>query len=180
MGMALWRETSGVNATTPDAKYIYEKEGLKTVSLVINGDLEYITKKKISVLPAPEEKQESVFIPEKPTWLVKDKPKIPEAPATTTPKVSEKPKVVPYINEDQLAQQIMDIARNGKKPETLAKYFCGDINKPVIANKKNSTFLILCEKIKDKKIKIKNLSIYRNEGSNCIKTITIDYKKGIF
>ena len=47
-----WRfgETPRVDAESRTASYVYKESGLYTVKLIVNGDVEYMTKKKINVL----------------------------------------------------------------------------------------------------------------------------------
>ncbi|MDO6597325.1 PKD domain-containing protein [Oceanihabitans sp. 2_MG-2023] len=173
-----WRfgETAEANAKTKLASYIYKEPGFKTISLIINGELKYISKQKIEVLPLKEEEENTfIDIPEKPSEPVWD---IKEAPETTVIKDKpDTPKLVPYIGHEDFKEKLILVSKEKMSPNQFVDYFCGDVNKPIIVNGKNTTFLVFCEKIKDKKIKIKNFEIFRDKGSNCIKTITIDYKK---
>ena len=175
-----WRfgETAGSNAKTKNAKYEYKEPGLKTISLIVNGDLKYITKKRIEVIPTPESKKtftEPIVNTKPKGWNIKLKPEI------GIEKVKNSPKVVPYISDLEFANKIILVSQEKMSPKQFSEYFCGDVNKPVIVNGKNTTFLVFCEKIKDKKIKLKKVELFRNKGSNCIKTITVDYKKtGLF
>lgn len=178
-----WRfgETAEANATTKLASYVYKEPGLKTVSLIVNGEIKYMTRHKIEVIPVNDvSDRKSPFdnIPQRPStpapslWDVKEKPDgstIKETPST--------PKLVPYISQEDFKNKLILVSEEKMSPKQFAEYFCGDINKPVIVNGKNTTFLVFCEKIKDKKIKIKNFEIFREKDSNCIKTITIDYKR---
>lgn len=174
-----WRfgETSTANATTQTATYEFIQPGLKTVSLIVNGNLDYITKKKINILPPEKQDVQIIQIKdEKPKgWNIKYKPTQPEIDASGEAK--EKPVVVPYISDAEFERRIMLVSEEKMSAKDFSEYFCGDINKPVVANGENTTFLVLCEKLKDKKLKLKSVQIFRNSGSNCIKTITIEYKK---
>jgi len=51
-----WRfgETYKVNSESRTAKYAYKTSGLKTISLVVNGDVDHLAKKMIQVLPSPD------------------------------------------------------------------------------------------------------------------------------
>jgi len=175
-----WRfgETSSVNSTSRYAKYAYKTPGLKTVSLIVNGDIEHMAKRKINVLPITTTKTRIKQIRRNRgiDWNIKDKP-IEETVKDENGDGKEKPKVVPYISESLFSKNLVLVSKNQMSPKQFSEYFCGDINKKVVVNGKNSTFLVFCEKIKGKKIKLKRLSIYRDKGSNCIKTMTIDYKK---
>ncbi len=175
-----WRfgETAGSNANTRKAKYVFIEPGLKTVSLIVNGDLKYITKKRIEVIPTPESKKVVVepIAQKKPKgWNIKLKPE------NDVKNKKSSPKVVPYISDKEFANKIILVSQEKMSPKQFSEYFCGDVNKPVIVNGKNTTFLVFCEKIKDKKIKLKKVELFRDKGSNCIKTVTLDYKKpGLF
>lgn len=172
-----WRfgETSSANATTKIADYTYKKPGTYTISLITNGELKYITKKIIEVKPTKVIKNNIFDIPQapaKPDWNISYKPEeVEDKPETT--------KLVPYVSHEDFKKKLILVSKEKLSPKTFSEYFCGDLNKPIIANGKNTTFLLLCEKIKDKRIKIKKLELFRTEGSNCINNVTIDYKKGL-
>lgn len=171
-----WRfgETTSANAKTKTAKYQYKEPGLKTVSLIVNGDLKHITVKRIEVIPKPESKKDII----KPVTNAKPKGwNIKLKPETGVEVEKKSPKVVPYISEAEFANKLILVSQEKMSPKQFSEYFCGDVNKPVIVNGKNTTFLVLCGKIKDKKIKLKKVELFRDKGSNCIKTITVDYKK---
>lgn len=181
-----WRfgESATIDADTERAEYVYEEAGLKTVSLVVNGDLTYITKKRINVTPIPGEKKNitEIDVPKREKgWNIKRAPKdamIKDKPGDAG---QHKPTVVPYINERDFEIKLNLISKEKTTPQAFSEYFCGDINKPVVVNGKNTTFLVFCEKIRDRGIKIKKLNLFRDKGSNCIKTIIVDYKKtGLF
>jgi chitodextrinase len=160
-----WRfgETASANATTKKAQYSFTSPGLKTVSLIVNGDLNYITKKRIEVLPEVKNNASALNLDKDQNARKKS------------------PKTVPFINEIEFANKLLLVSQGRMSPKQFSDYLCGDLNKQVIANEKNTTFLLFCEKIFDKKIKIKKIELFRDEGSNCIKTFTIDYRKsGLF
>tara|TARA_R110002049_G_scaffold68863_2_gene178357 strand:+ start:14844 stop:15842 length:999 start_codon:yes stop_codon:yes gene_type:complete len=178
-----WRfgETASINATSKNAEYVYEEPGLKTVSLVVNGDLNYITKKKINVIPKKGEKVRitEIEIPKRePGWNIKSKP---SEVVSQKEEAASKPSVTPYINESNFGLKVLLVSQEKTTPQAFSEFFCGNINIPIVVNGKNTTFLVFCEKIKGKKIKIKSLNLFREKGSNCIKNVTIDYKKsGLF
>lgn len=155
-----WRfgETASANAVTQRARYKFKEPGLKTVSLVVNGDLNYITKKRIEVLPIAKRTQNP-------------------NPPVFEDNLKSAPKTVPYINEVDFANKLLLVSEGTLSSKEFSNYFCGDLNKNIIVNGKNTTFLLFCEKIYDTKIKLKKIELFRNEGSNCVKTIIVDYKK---
>lgn len=176
-----WRfgENSRVDAKTRYAKYEYKTSGLKTVSLIVNGDQKHITRKKIRVLPIEEEKVVVSNIPiikDKPmpvVWNIKDKPKeIEELKIKKSPKKA----IVPFIDEDEFKKKLLLVAKNRMKPSQFSEYMCGNINQSIIVDGKNTTFLVFCQKISGRKIRIKSLTLYRDKGSNCIKNVSLKYR----
>jgi len=181
-----WRfgETAKVNSKKRQAEYEYKTHGLKTISLIVNGDLKHITKKQITVLPIEEVNKPIKVISGTNRQIgdgIKYKPKnhsdIPDKPT-----IVDAPKVVPFISEAAFKNKLLLVAKNKLNAKAFSEYFCGNLNRQLIVNGKSTTFLIFCEKIKDKRLKIKELTLYRDEGSNCIKNVTIKQNKilGIF
>ncbi|MCF6350817.1 MAG: PKD domain-containing protein [Flavobacteriaceae bacterium] len=173
-----WRfgETAKANSTKKSAEYIYKTSGFKTVSLIVNGDIKYLKKIIINVLPKEEK---IVKIKSKPWSRPPPKRFIKDNPINMgeeKEEEKEKPKEIPFISENDFKEKLLLVSKGELKPNHFNEYLCG-INKDIIVNKKLTTFLIFCEKIKNKKIKIKEFSILRDSGSNCIKTITINYRK---
>ena len=178
-----WRfgENASIDATTKIAEYIYVEPGLKTVSLIVNGDLTYINKKKINVLPLPEDKERITKIAAERRDKRLDLKRAPASVTSGEEPEKDKPSVIPFITDGNFKIKIKMIANEKLNPQAISEFFCGDVNPLVVVNGRNITFLVLCEKIKGKKIKIKNLNLIREKGSNCIKTFTIEYKKtGLF
>jgi PKD domain len=173
-----WRfgETAGIQANTRIAEYVYNKTGLKTVSLIVNDDIEYIIKKRITVLPQSGSNDRVREIEEfrrDPFDDIKDR----RDDSGGEEENYLKPKEVSYINDRNFQLEIILISSEKKKPQDLTKYFCGDINMTMVANGDNTTFLEFCEKIKGKKIKVKSINVIRDAESNCISTFTIKYRK---
>lgn len=174
-----WRfgETANINSKSRYAKYIYKEPGLKTISLIVNGDVEYIAKKRINVLPIEEKVTRINPIRKKKTlgWDLPEKPK--GVDEKTKDEKDKKPKSAPLISTSSFKKKLYLVSKKQMNPKKFATYFCGDINKKIVVNGKNTTFLVFCEDIKGNKIKIRELSIFREENSNCIKTLTINFKK---
>ncbi len=162
-----WRfgETAESNSSEQKASYVYTTPGLKTISLIVNGDLTYITKKQIEVVPSPEKE-----VIADPTWQIEQA-------------LIEEPVVMPQISDAEFEQRIMMVSRGEITADAFSDFFCGDLNEQqIVARGKTMSFLVFCEKIKKRRIKkIKSLQISREKKSNCINAVTIDYKrKGIF
>ena len=172
-----WRfgESSGVDSKRRTAAYTYKEPGLYTVRLIVNNEIDYITKKKITVL----EKKEVSIIDKRSRrrniikkWNVKDHPK-----GYKEDKGKDKPKSAPNITENSFRRMLLQVADGTKKASDFKPYFCNDLNKSVVVNKKTMPFILLCQKIANKKIKIKSLELDKEKGTNCINTISILYKK---
>ncbi len=170
-----WRfgETAEANATKRIAEYTYKEAGLKTISLIVNGDIKHIAEKQIIVLALEEEDNDITPITGT-NRNIRDNIK-----ANPTSKSDSKGNLiaVPLINESQFKNKLMLISKNKLTANTFSEYFCGDINKTVIVNGKETSFLLFCEKIRGKRLKIKQLTIYREEGSNCIKSVGIKHNR---
>lgn len=176
-----WRfgETSAPNANTKTATYEFVEPGLKTVSLIVNDNLDNITKKKINVLP-PERKEVELtqLKQEKPQgWNIKHKPSQSEMVAEADKVERATPTKVPFISKIEFERRLLMVADGKMSAKDFKEYFCGDINRRVSVNGDNITFADLCKKIKGDKIKVKSLDISRDSGSNCIITLSINYKK---
>ena len=203
-----WRfgETSEVNSTFQNPTYAYQTEGLKTVTLIVNGDPRYSTQKIINVLPAekaPEpvinstksivkaNRERESLIKYDPT--INNKPAIANAPPTAPDPVPEpvveepkkepkKPKKeeTPQISRTAFAKQVIKVSESQATANDFKPYMCGNLQVTTMARGKKTTFIEFCEKIKDKKIKIKSLELFKNEKTKCIEYISIDYSKGVF
>ena len=171
-----WRfgETASANAITKTAEYIYEEPGLNTVSLIVNGDSIYIGKKKINVLPLPESQERITAIARRKRDKRLDLRKAP-AGIVAEKQTSDKPNIVPFISEGNFKTKVKMLASNRLSPQDFSEYFCEDENPLIVSNDRSTTFLDFCKKIKGSKIEIKNLSLKRNTGSNCITTFDIAY-----
>lgn len=182
-----WRfgETSEANSKNRTAKYTYESPGLKTVSLIVNGDVEYMTEKQINVLPIKKDNEDLKKItgtnrrlgdglPVKPFGHSNKKE---EVVVVKDNSIDTAPKVAPHISEANFQNKLILVAKNQIGAGAFKDYFCGNLNTNIIANGKKMSFLVFCERIKDKNLKIKELKIYRKEGTNCIDNVTIRHRR---
>lgn len=162
-----WRfgETAGANSTEKLARYTYETPGLKTVSLVVNGDVRHATNKKIEVLPKKKERDQiNVIAP-----VIRTIPRINDAP---TSEALGETTIVPYISEKSFKNKLRLVSKKKLTASAFKEYLCGDLNKSIVVNGEKTTFLELCELIAIKKLRIKEVKLYREDG-NCITNITI-------
>ncbi|MTI31748.1 PKD domain-containing protein [Xanthovirga aplysinae] len=185
-----WRfgDGSEINATVREPSHVYTSPGIKTVSLMVNHDPNYITTKKIVVIPKKEiRKKMEVPIKLKPVdhYLTvthrgpmdEIRDEIPLAPPREEP---EGPKLAPAITDEEFEQMLFQIANRRKTKEDLFDQLCGNFDIPVVKNDKELiTFSELCKDIKGRKIKINALNIHRND-LRCITGVTIFYRKKLF
>lgn len=190
-----WRfgETSDVNSTFQNPTYAYQTEGLKTVTLIVNGDPRYSTQKKITVIA-----NETAATPSKPKTVRESSraresiikydpvinsapPSIVEAPPVVVAKPAAKPKAeTPQLSRNAFAKKVIKVSEEQATANDFKKYMCGNLKITTMAKGKKITFLEFCEKIKGKKIKIKSLELFKNEKTKCIEYISIDYSKSVF
>lgn len=175
-----WRfgETASVNSYEKDAEYTYKESGLKTISLVINGDLQYMSKKKIKVLPEPKKKDEDIGFVRSVEVLDSDIKISPDIGV----KVEEEKKIekAPNITPAQFGEKLVKIANKKETAQIFAPFMCDKLNTQVIINKKSENFLVFCQKIRGKTITVNDVQIMRDKETNCITNVIIDISKGWF
>ena len=176
-----WRfgETAGINSESKVAKYTYESHGLKTVTLVVNGDVKHATSKQIMVLKDKSDISRPVTTIKTQQRTVSNR-RISDAPTNPTlsdalgpkPVGNNAPKTVPNISEAQFKNKLILVSKRQAKPQDFEIYFCGDLNKSIIVNGKNMKFLEFCELLKIKKFKIKEVNLIKDD-KNCINNVSI-------
>ncbi len=187
-----WRfgETSEVNSTFQNPTYSYLTEGLKTVTLIVNGDPRYSSQKKITVLPKTGKTTKMSKREERRTLrqekrdresIIKYDPTINNAPPAS---VKQEPKEVKpeikQISRTAFAKKVIKVSKKEATANDFKPYLCDNLQVTTMAKGKKTTFLEFCEDIKGKKIKIKSLELFKNEKNKCIEYISIDYSKSIF
>ncbi len=170
-----WRfgETAKVNSTKKNPEYIYDTPGLKTITLIVNGDSRYGTKKKITVLPKEKPKDEPI---RKITAPIEGTSKIKYAPDQGVKDAPTEEFKAPFIGKKEFEAKLLLVSKKKATAKNFKEYLCNNLDLSIIVNKKRTTFLEFCEKIRGKGIKIKELQL-NHEKNNCIKNIVIDYKK---
>ncbi|WP_103865880.1 PKD domain-containing protein [Aquimarina sp. I32.4] len=174
-----WRfgETAEVNSTKKNPRYTYESPGLKTITLVVNDDTRYATRKKINVLPNKKKTTSPIRRRRIPRPTITTRPPIKVAPDEEDPKEFR----APNIKDSDFAIKIMAVADKKASAKDFGPYLCNNLQLPINARGKRTTFIDFCNKIKGKNIKIKELEIFRNKNNNCIEYITIQYSRtGLF
>lgn len=181
-------ETGQIDNTKESPVYIYKTPGVRTVSLIVNGDVDYKVIKTIYVKPRPEfQKEEDTltgYIYEKPVEDF-DKPmgspdsdKLPPVidPIPVRPDGKSALKIAPDISKDQFELMIYQVANQSKEKEDFSEYLCNNYEIPVIVNeKKTISFSEFCNDITGKEIKIESLRLTK-DNLKCIDGLSISYK----
>lgn len=182
-------ENTFVDANTKQARYTFQTPGIKTVSLIVNGDMEYVTRKKIQVVPVSgtslSAADESGYEKKELGWNLNALPdkKDDDPLAGLSPlelkekKEAEKKENAPFIDNASLQTMILNMIDEKIKPQSFSKYFCNGLDTSIVAKGETMSFLQFCEKVMGKKIKLQGINPIRNEDSDCITTMTIKYKR---
>lgn len=190
-------ETARPDAVTQRPYYIYETPGMKTVSLMINGDVDHMATKNIYIKPTEivnplGEYEIKGYVYERPIEEFKLPPgdpqkdpldelleKAPVAPTPTKKKQESNnslPGIAPNISEDQFELMLMQVSKKEKTKEDFAQYLCGNYEISVIKNDQLLiTFSQLCRSIRGEKIRIESLRLTK-DNLNCVVGISISYK----
>lgn len=169
-----WRfgETEVIDSKLKNPTYTYKTTGVKTVSLVVNGNKKEVRFKDIVVVTP-------LVIKPKASKVKKEVIEIPETIEETkpTPKVEE----IKTINEVQLTELILAISDGKLSYESFKNNFCSDQIPVVQAN--NSTKYITLKQfydsIVDKGIRLKDVKINK-EKNKCIVLLVVNYKLKTF
>ncbi|MFP2997343.1 PKD domain-containing protein [Spongiivirga sp. MCCC 1A20706] len=185
-----WRfgETAEVNSKLKEPNYIYNSPGLKTVTLIVNGDPRYSTSKRINVLPELEQNtQPRIVAPRRRTEInlipTTDPDPIvgidlPEEPQEDTESDTPPPFRAPDIGNTALSTLFQSIGKKTGSIADLDNYTCENRNIPISARGDSFTLKEWCKVLekRGKKWKITIQKVSRAEN-NCITGITLTYKR---
>lgn len=166
-----WRfgESGKLDSNKKMGEYTYEEEGEKVISLIVNGDVNFITKKRILIKPkAPIKDDTDPFNikvrPDDMPLIVKDRP-------------DELP---PMISKSDFKDKLIKYSKEKITVDDLAYYICGNnVHMRVMVKGREMSFSKLCNKISGKLIKIKKMELTWDKQSGCINHINLDYKRSI-
>ncbi|AMA50390.1 MULTISPECIES: PKD domain-containing protein [Flavobacterium] len=187
-------ETTSLDAVGQNVSYKFKTTGEKKITLIVNGDLEHIATKIIYVAPKvivakqkidmetyEYEKPHSTF--SLPRGMAKKDPLedmlgyIPVSPKHDNHKESNEKTKTSEISNEQFQLLLKQVAAQVKTKDDFKEYLCGNFEIPVVVNDDNvMSFSELCKSISGKQIKITFLQLNRNDNSNCIQNINIQYK----
>lgn len=189
-------ETGQMDNTSEFPVYSYSTSGVKTITLVINGDVPHIASKNIYVKPRQliKTKKDTIksYVYEKSVKLFELPPGNPQkdpledllrnisgvpvlTPLQKKIKKAEDSRA-PDISENQFQIMLLDVAKQNKTKEDFQKYTLGNYDFPVVKNNsKIMTFSEFCDQIQGEKIKIEALRLTK-DNKNCISGLTVTYK----
>jgi len=177
-----FENVDGATSKEQNPEYVYTTSGKKTITLIVNGEFKYATTRTIEVQPKKEiEREDIVGIPiPNPIPERTDGTRIPENPEGEGSNgiegsTIEKPEVYKITREAFRAQLIL-VSEKEASAKDFKEYFCGNLDLPIYVNKKRTTFIEFCEKIRGKGIRILDLDLV-HQDDNCIKIVTLRYKK---
>ena len=170
-----WNFEDAIGATSKEQnpEYIYNTSGKKTITLIVNGEIKYATTETIEVLPKKKERIQ------RDETVVRDVSVIPVDPIGDDP-IADDPKdefKAPFINEKSFSAKLILVSTKKASAKDFNDYLCKNLDLPIIVNRKRTTFIEFCEKIKGRNIIIKELEL-THEENNCVKNIVVKYKKG--
>ncbi|NHN28053.1 PKD domain-containing protein [Flavobacterium jejuense] len=166
-------ESSKVDSKSKNPKYKFTSLGVKTISLVINGDKKNRALRDIVVVARPV--KTNTRKPVKNKIISVD----------TVPKVFSEEKIAPTVikavNENELEELLYSISDNKISLINFKNQFCLD-NAPKVRVNSDSRYMTLeqfYKSIKNKGIKVREVKIYK-EKDKCIETIYVNFKYKTF
>jgi PKD repeat protein len=169
-----WRfgESGKVDSKSKNPKYTFRTIGVKTVSLVVNGDKKNIKFSDIVVVsktPTKVEKKRKKTVEVRPDTLVRALPE-----AETTKLV---PSVIKTVSESEFTELMYSISEDKITLSNFKNHFCYDFP-PLIKVNSDKRFMTLDQlykSIRNKGIKIRKVTINK-EKDKCIESIHISFK----
>lgn len=184
-------ESGEMDKLDKNPAYVFQTPGQKRISLIINGDVRYISSKNIFVKPREpilntfqyrQRIRESAQLEAGPAQIdpmdeyVMNLPVAP-TPIPFTPPVVKEKKMAPDISSEQFEILLLKVAEQSKTKEDFIEYVCQDYEIPVIKNdEKLLTFADFCLSIKGKNIKVESIILNKDKENNCIVSFDIHYK----
>ena len=183
-------ETSIVDSKEQSPDYEFGSPGEKIITLIVNGNTQHASRRKLLVLPKKETKRKIVPVKVDHVETVLQS-QIPDAPPPTevkpdpvpVAKKETKPEVKKIVvTEESLKQLLVGYANRRVTDTKLRQLFCyGNI--PVFnkAGNRHKVSQLLSE-IRDKKVDINSIRIVQDNKTGCMQSFTINMKikKGLF
>ena len=187
-------ETATVDSREQNPKYIFKSPGKKTVLLLVNEDSKHAARYQITVMPEKKEERsrsvtrrstdhiEAVLqdqIPDAPD----EEKVIADAPPSMNVKTPKKPEIVKItIEKPTLTQLLLDYAERRTNNAAIRKYLCTSTIPVFNSSGKRFNIGTFLKNIRDKKIEIQDIRMFKDKTTGCLKSFTVDMKmkKGLF
>lgn len=176
-----WRfgESVGIDATDKNPVYVYSTTGIKTISLVVNGNIKYIAEKKIQVIPRDVASAESPR-PSRRRQGPREPIYIPDSPEVYDLPKEEAPVVEQSLSDLELKAMVLDVSEQRELRPDIMNFFCNGTLERTAVDVNNGTISMatLFSKIEGKTIRIKEFVVYRDpKNKDCIVSFKINYSK---
>lgn len=175
-----WRVSSSnrIYSRRKSVKYTFSKPGYKTISLVVDGNEQFIAKKRVYVRVKPSKKNKITNVeksaPTKTDDYIPDDPKV-----YTIFKDIEKQNIKKeeLPSDEELTIMFLRIVRGaGDKKKFLQIFHDTNANLMAMCNGELTTFEQLLKKVEGKSIILKEFTTERKNDTSIVK-VTIRYKK---
>jgi PKD repeat protein len=185
-------ETDKVDATNAKAKYTFRTSGPKRVTIKVNGNIIGTTTVIVEVRKTGNSGQTQTGSGGQVVKIVKEGPGEKTLAEQTEKQNAKKPdstastvaiKMAPPIKESGIENLLRGVADGKKDAASFSPYVCDNLLVTVNVNgKKGMSLTQFCTEFKNdvgKAENIKNLNVTFNkdENTNCIKSINVNYKK---
>lgn len=176
-----WRfgDSNKIDAIEQNPTHVYRIPGEKVVSLVVNNDIKYIAYKKITVLPTKKVKKD--WVKERISRRSDNRTDPVEEYFSQIPDAPSRGPEIKDLTEAKFKSMLLGVSENKLSYENMIRYFCTD-DLPLVQLKKGKSISLstLDEEIRNKSIKIRNLTLQKDKDG-CVTIIMLDYKyKSLF
>ncbi|MGI9544839.1 MAG: PKD domain-containing protein [Cyclobacteriaceae bacterium] len=176
-----WRfgENVGIDATEKNPVYVYSTTGIKTISLVVNGNIKYIAQKKIQVIPREVASAENPR-PPRSRQRSREPIYIPDSPEDYNLPKEEVQVEEETLSDLELKAMVLDVSEQRELRPDIMKFFCNGTLERTSVDVNNGTISMATffSKIEGKTIRIKEIEVYRDpHDKNCIVTFKINYSR---
>lgn len=171
-----WRFGDGekVDATEQNPTHTYRIPGEKAVSLVVNGDIKYVSQRKVTVLPAREEQKN--LVAERLARRNSSRVDIVDEYFSRLPDAPVRSPEIAGLTEEKFRGIIAGICKDELSYENMVRYFCEDgLPSVKLRNGDAISLKQLDEKIRSRNINIKKLQLQKDKDG-CITLINFNYR----
>jgi len=179
-----WRfgESGKVDSKLQNPMYKFATSGVKTVSLVVNGNYKYLAKVDVFINePAKPSSKEKPIAPRDEVVVEEKIPEKAEDYSTFEEMkvVNKQPETV-IFNDAELKASIMSYITGKSTKIHFGDTFCSDLKEiGIVANEKVIKLSSFLDQMRGQKIEIRRFSTKRKGGleTGCVEQVIVEYKK---